>query len=379
MEIIHLILGKANPERMNGVNRVVNEMATVQVNNNYAVQVWGITADPVHNYPARNFTTVLFKAYKNPFKVDSNLKKEFLKRKNEIVVHIHGAFLPVFYSVSKFLSKHNIPFIITPHSSYNKVMMQKNAFVKKVYFSLFEKKLLDRCNSIHLLGKSEWEGLETIYNNKKSVMLPYGFTRIKNAGNTENKYEKFSVVYCGRISMYSKGLDILIKGFTHFHNCYPDSQLVIIGDGAEMPELKKLVCENGIEDAVLFKGSLFGDEKVVELKRSHVFAHPSRTDGIPATIIEAASLGLPCIVSDATNTGDYISAYKAGYSMEELNKTIFSFTLRKMYYEIIEDKQDEQLKRNAYKMIDEVFNWQSILKKFDNIYTNALAKSIMLK
>jgi hypothetical protein len=30
MEIVHLILGKANPDRMNGVNKVVYQLATYQ-------------------------------------------------------------------------------------------------------------------------------------------------------------------------------------------------------------------------------------------------------------------------------------------------------------------------------------------------------------
>ena len=30
MEIIHIVLGKANPERMNGVNKVVFQLATKQ-------------------------------------------------------------------------------------------------------------------------------------------------------------------------------------------------------------------------------------------------------------------------------------------------------------------------------------------------------------
>ena len=55
MEIIHIILGKANPERMNGVNKVVHEMASNQTQRGYEVMVWGITTNPVHDYPERGF------------------------------------------------------------------------------------------------------------------------------------------------------------------------------------------------------------------------------------------------------------------------------------------------------------------------------------
>src|ERR1700761_692708 len=78
MEVIHLILGKANPMRMNGVNKVVHEMATNQVLRGYPVEVWGITASTTHDYPKRNFTTRLFLRGMNPFHMDDELKQALL-------------------------------------------------------------------------------------------------------------------------------------------------------------------------------------------------------------------------------------------------------------------------------------------------------------
>ena len=45
MEIIHLVMGKANPQRMNGVNKVVYQLATKQAEAGIKVQVWGFTKD----------------------------------------------------------------------------------------------------------------------------------------------------------------------------------------------------------------------------------------------------------------------------------------------------------------------------------------------
>ena len=64
MDIIHIVLGKANPDRMNGVNKVVHQLATKQAASNRSVQVWGITEDLSHNYAERNFKTQLFKKSK---------------------------------------------------------------------------------------------------------------------------------------------------------------------------------------------------------------------------------------------------------------------------------------------------------------------------
>jgi len=374
MEIIHLILGKANPERMNGVNRVVHEMAGNQVQRGYQVQVWGITANPVHDYPERLFTTRLYLDFRNPFKADKKLLTDLLDKKDSIVVHFHGAFIPVFYTLSSFLHKNSIPFIITPHSTYNKVMMKKNALTKKIYFNLFEKKLLNAAGAIHLLGKTEWEGLDAIYHNKKSILIPYGFN---NPHIDINKYQTapiFTVGYCGRIAIHPKGLDILLKGFALFHLACPHSEMSIIGDGKERGKLENMAVDLKIGNRVHFKGSAFGDEKINLLMQCHVFAHPSRTDGLPATIVEAASLGLPCVVSEATNTGDYITRFDAGYTMKEMTPESFCKGLKKIYDRITIGKESEKLRQNALRMIDEAFDWTKILQQFDKIYQEAFQK-----
>jgi glycosyltransferase involved in cell wall biosynthesis len=374
MEIIHLILGKANPERMNGVNKVVHEMATNQVVNGYPVQVWGITAHPEHNYPIRVFTTRLFQAYRNPFRLDPMLKQAFLDYKGRIVVHIHGAFIPTFYTVSRFLDDHKIPFIITPHSTYNRVMMKKNAIRKKLYFWFFEKPLLERSSRIHLLGKSEWTGLGDIYNNKKSVILPYGFTRNEQKDVPE-KANGFAVVYCGRLAMHHKGLDILLKGFALFNRKYPDARLIIIGDGREKEQLQELCRNLGIDASVTFMGSVFGIDKNRILQECHVFAHPSRTDGLPATIVEASSLGLPCVISEATNMGELVERHDAGYKMKSLDPEEFDRGLTFLYKRIIKKGQGPLLKANACNMIDTDFSWPGVLGHLNNIYQQSLQLS----
>lgn len=370
MEIIHLILGKANPDRMNGVNRVVYEMASNQVSLGYKVEVWGITANPVHDYPPRSFKTRLFKTSFHPFGLDPLLKRALDKRKNHIVVHLHGAFLPVFYRLSSFLHKKGIPFILTPHSTYNRVMMQKNPLRKKIYFRLFERKLLDRVAAVHLLGKTEWEGLGDIYNNNKSVLIPYGFTPSQRTPG-KMKSPVFTAVYCGRIAIHPKGLDIMLEGFARFHERFPHSQLLVIGDGKERKLLEQKINASGLGQAVVFTGSLFGEAKIAALENSHVFVHPSRTDGLPATIVEAASLGLPCIVSAATNTDEYIARYNAGYAMSELSAACFADGLEDQYKRIMEYHQLPLLQNNSLRMIAEVFNWERILEQFNAIYTGA--------
>lgn len=380
MEIIHLILGKANPNRMNGVNKVVHELATTQVEKGIRAEVWGITDNPVHDYPSRIFKTKLFKSSRNPFGFDKYLKSALIAKKQTAVIHIHGAFLPVFYSASAFLAKNNIPFIITPHSSYNIVMMKKNSLIKKIYFSLFEKKLLDRSSFIHLVGKSELAGLNVIYHNRKSALIPYGFNIpvIKKQAKKSTDIVVFG--YCGRFDIHSKGLDIMLEGFALLHKQFANTKLMVIGDGDQRPKVEAIIKQLGIEDAVELMGSRFGDEKVALLQQCHVFVHPSRSDGLPATIVEAAALGLPSVVSEETNIGDFVTAFDAGHSMKSLNATEFYQGLSSIYKRIYFNNELEQLKKNALQMIEEAFDWNTVLAKLNKLYKEAyFTKHAMLQ
>ena len=63
-KIIHITLGKVNPNRPNGVNRVVNSLITTQIEQGEDSCLWGITFIPTHNYEKRTFETKLFYDYK---------------------------------------------------------------------------------------------------------------------------------------------------------------------------------------------------------------------------------------------------------------------------------------------------------------------------
>ncbi len=367
MEIIHLILGKANPQRMNGVNSVVYQLATKQVESGRNVAVWGITRDLKHNYGKRVFETRLFKASRNPFGMDPELKAALKSKKDSIVVHLHGGWIPVYSSISKFLKRHKIRFVLTPHGAYNTIAMQRSGTLKKMYFKLFEKNLLTRATKIHSIGESEITGLMDIFPNRKSVLLPYGFDAKKNIRETTSKKAEFVIGFVGRIDIYTKGLDLLVKSFGTLIEKGYNSKLWIIGDSKEIPLLKQLIQEAKVEKQVVLWGGKFGDDKAQLMSKMDIFVHPSRNEGLPAAVLEACNQGIPCVVSQATNLARYIQEYKAGISVE--NESVESLTSALI---TMADKwKSDELKLmsgKAAQMVEEAFNWNIQIEKFDNLY-----------
>ena len=370
MEIIHLVLGKANPNRMNGVNKVVFQLATEQSKMGRDVSVWGITKNITHDYGNRNFKTLLFPAEQNTFKISKALRLAIKAAKHRnTVFHIHGGWIPTFYSISSILKKHKIPFVFTPHGSYNSIAMNKNKWVKKIYFELFEKKLLNRTQKIHCIGKSEIEGLSHIYHTPKTFLMPYGY---KNDAKSYRDYpreeSKFIIGFIGRLDIHTKGLDLLIDAFNKFQENRKNTELWIIGDSEQRSQLQETINKNALQGKVILWGKKFGEEKNNLLQKMHVFAHPSRNEGLPSSVLEAASFGVPCIVSEATNVGSFVKKHECGIvvtneNSEEITEALLALDKRR------QNKILCKLGDKAREMVNAEFNWNRLVIEFDKLYS----------
>ncbi|MFN0275032.1 MAG: glycosyltransferase family 4 protein [Chitinophagales bacterium] len=370
MRIIHCILGKANPERMNGVNRVVNELATKQQQANKNVEVWGISKNIEHNYPERTFSTRLYKEAVLQFIVPRKLKKDILQLDaSETIFHLHGGFIPLYPALVRTLRKKSIRYIITPHGAYNKLALNKNPFIKKIYTQLFEKTILRHAHYIHCLGKSETDIIKTFIAPEKIKVIPYGFEQPVNSDlETHQKNKSLVFGYCGRIDIHTKGLDLLMQGFANFlTQSKADAYLNIIGGGTELPRLTALASALGVADKVIFSGAKYGKEKFTLLQEMDVFFHPSRNEGLPTAVLEASMLGIPCVLSEETNMGEYIRKSGCGIMLERNDANTIQNTMALFH----QQKQINALHKThteKIKKLAEFFNWKTIIPQFEKLY-----------
>lgn len=367
MEIIHLILGKANPNRMNGVNKVVHQWASKQVEFGTKVSVWGITKEITHNYEARNFKTKLFKAQKNPFALAANLKEAILNKKGKAIFHFHGGWIATYFSISTFLNKHTIPYIITPHGAYNTIAMQRSKWIKKIYFKLFENSVLKNARKIHLIGESEILGLKKMYKKSNLALVPYGFESTENTIK-RIKRDHFIIGFVGRIDIYTKGLDLLINAFKKFQEQMPNTKLWIIGDSEERLQLKELITNNNLEDKVILFGKKFGNDKIKLMQQMDIFVHPSRNEGLPASVLEACDLGIPNVVTRATNMAKSIADSNAGIVVKNEDVQSLTNAFSTLYKEKKNGKL-EQIGSNAQKMVKSIYSWKKVMTDVNLLYS----------
>lgn len=316
MKIIHILLGKANPNTMNGVNKVVYNLAEAQVSLGHEVTVCALSNNPKITYK-HSFDIKVFPVTRSKFFLHPQLKHFIKNISPDTLCHFHSVFIPPYFAISRCLVRQGIKYVFTPHGQFNKQSLSKNFWLKQLYILLVEKHILFNAHKIHATGKAEVDEILKVTKNKSIYYCPNGYSIDKNRIKARS-HNTTSIIFCAcsRLAIPQKGLDLLLQGFYCFKNSYKGRKylkLNIIGDGDDKNQLVKMVAQLGLTKEVVFHGTLFGDEKFKVLMASDCFISPSRWEGFPTSVLEALSLNLPVILSKKTNMAEYVLGGNAGY------------------------------------------------------------------
>ena len=110
-----------------------------------------------------------------------------------------------------------------------------------------------------------------------------------------------SIAYSARFELVQKRQDIMLDAFKTVVEKHPDYKLRFYGDGPDEEKMKKYAEELGISDSVIFCGR--SDNILKDISRSAMFVLSSDYEGIPNSLLEAMSLGLPCVSTDCSPGG----------------------------------------------------------------------------
>jgi glycosyltransferase involved in cell wall biosynthesis len=148
-------------------------------------------------------------------------------------------------------------------------------------------------------------------------------------------------------------IKILVKDYG-----YTDAQLVLIGGGTELENLKKYVGDLGISEFVTFTGWLKGDELIAALNTIDVGVAPDMADDYNDKctmnkIMEYMALGKPVVQYDVTE-GRY-SAQEASLYADKNDESSFANKL----FELLNNKElREKMGLIGKKRMEEVLDWK---------------------
>ena len=138
--------------------------------------------------------------------------------------------------------------------------------------------------------------------------------------------------FLGRFDVYIKGLDNLLNAFYSYQKNTNESNisLILIGehrskefDSVKFFESKKNKLLK--PEMLQIKNACYGIEKWKALASFDLLVLPSRSEGMPNVVLEAMSIGTPCMVSPETNMGEIIKNSNSGWLINSNEEDIENF------------------------------------------------------
>ena len=158
-----------------------------------------------------------------------------------------------------------------------------------------------------------------------------------------------------------KGHHNLIYSFKEFLKEYPDSYLILTGEGEAEGSIKKLVLNNNLSSRVIFTGTR--NDVMNLLKGSDLAVNSSLEEGFSAFNLEAILSETPLILTDTGGNKELIKAglgLGTGSSPEEIKDVMARFMKnRDSYSRSLSEKR---------KIMLESFSFKKIMKRLEEIY-----------
>ena len=127
-----------------------------------------------------------------------------------------------------------------------------------------------------------------------------------------------------------KGYDVLLDAFAIVKSRRADAQLRVAGEGSEHQALEQKARDLGIDDAVEFMGWCDADAVKAELYGAAVSVMPSRSEGLPGSLMEAMATGIPVVATEVGGIPDLVRHGETGLLVPPENPEMLTNALCKM-------------------------------------------------
>jgi glycosyltransferase involved in cell wall biosynthesis len=220
---------------------------------------------------------------------------QWMKRRGIRQLHVHfgGAVASVGMLASK---AWRLPYSLTIHGPEELLNLDSYHLREKVNAASFVFCISDFCKSqlCQLTDPEQWDKFQVIRLGVDPMMLTPQSRMTSSGITTPPGTRPLELLSIGRL-VPAKGHLILLEALKILHQRDLPMNLTIIGGGPDLPALEEFVARSGLTASVTFTSALSHAQTIAQLRRADIFALASFAEGIPVALMEAMSLGLPCV------------------------------------------------------------------------------------
>ncbi|MED1114705.1 glycosyltransferase family 4 protein [Bacillus paramycoides] len=378
---------------MGGTVRTVVNTANYFASKNHDVEIISVrrtSAKPMFDIDKKVNITPIFDARRGKlFGKNTPLYQKIIKKilmkfpsffidKSEDLYHMFNLFVD--FKIIAALKKINKGILITTIPSFN-ILATK--FVKKdvikigqehLYFAGHApglqnkiKKYYKKLDALTCLTDSEINAYEQLLTGSKVDLY-----KVENATDIPEEtadLDKKVVIAAGRYAP-EKGFDLLIPAFSKVIKKHPDWKLKIFGSGIEEEALRgKIFEEKAYNNIFLMQKT---NNIIGEMRNASIYALSSRYESFGMVIIEAMSVGIPCVGFACTGPREVITHKEDGILVEEGNVEELANSLMML---IESEELRKEYGRNAKKNVER-YTFNVVGGKWENILEDQAQKTI---
>lgn len=231
------------------------------------------------------------------------------------IIHVHSPFLMGSLG-ARAARRHRLPLIFTFHTLYDQyvhyIPFAEDASRRIV--QLICRDFCNRCNMVIAPSQLVVNYLRRIGVKSPTTCVPTGidlneFANLNHNWLRENyaiNETQTTLLFVGRLGK-EKNVHFLLKAFIEINNIYPETVLILVGQGPQEEALKRFCRKNKISEKVFFTGVLPRHKIVHCYASADLFIFPSVTETQGLVIGEAKAAGLPVVAIRAFGPAEIVS------------------------------------------------------------------------
>jgi len=361
MEILR-VAADLYPEVVGGYGLHIHEMSKVQAEMGHDVTIFTKKIDGEPDFEERHgYKIQRFKPNAEIFgnSITLNMLNDLHHDFGDFdIVHAHShLFFPT--NLSSFLRKiKETPLIITNHGLESQT---PPLWVSELYNRTLGKWTFNSADAIISYTEEEKEKMRKLGIEPHIEVIHNGINteRFKPMDDVEKKNQ---ILWVGRF-LPGKGVRYLIEAFHFLKKNHNDLRFKMVGEGPIKDKMIEKSKELGIYEDITFE-EFVPNEKMPEIyNESRVFALASLTEGVPRTVLEALSCGVPVVSTRLPQITDILDGCGSVVPQKDSNK------LAKEISRILENEESiEDCGKQGRIKIKENYSWRDTVEKTVELY-----------
>lgn len=231
------------------------------------------------------------------------------RSRSPVVLHANSLEFQTSLTAARLRRETGIPLVLTAHLAGFDAMPEPWRLLGDLHQRTIGRHLLRRADRVIAVS-------DAVAVHLRSLDLPPERVRVVPNGvdhevfaPAARTWRDVRLLFVGRL-VPNKGAEDAIRAFAGIRRERPSVTLTVVGDGPQRSELEALTRRLGVWGSVRFAG--FTPDVAPYLRDADVLLRPTRTEGMPLSVLEAMACGVCVVASDVPGNAGLIEDGRTG-------------------------------------------------------------------